>query len=169
MTKRSNHPYTLRPAVPEDIDQLAGLIQGLAKYEKLSDQVTGDPKRLERDLFGEDPFAHALVTEGDDRLLGFALYFFNYSTFLMKPGLYLEDLYVIPEYRAIGIGSAMMDHLAALAVDKDCGRFEWSVLDWNQPAIEFYQNQGAKLLSEWRICRLDGVNLDQRAQSRRRA
>lgn len=164
MTKHSIHPHRLRPAEPRDIGQLVELIKGLAEYEKLSDQVTGNADDLERDLFGPGAIAKALVVEGDGRLIGFALYFFNYSTFLMKPGLYLEDLYVTPEYRTLGIGSAIMDYLAATALDRGCGRFEWSVLNWNEPAITFYQNKGAELLSEWRICRLDGNNLELRAK-----
>lgn len=150
---------TIRPATPTDVPTLVALIQALAEYEKLSHEVTGRPEDLARHLFGERPYAEAVVAELDGTTVGMALYFFNFSTFLMQPGLYLEDLFVLPDYRRQGVGQALLKHLGQLALERGCGRFEWSVLNWNTPAIEFYQRMGAEIKPEWQLCRLTGEAL----------
>lgn len=149
----------LRPATPADSHTLFTLIQALAEYEKLSHAVTGDPAALEAHLFGPRPYAEAVLAELAGQVVGFALFFHNYSTFLTQPGIYLEDLFVLPEYRAQGIGKALIIHVAQLAVSRGCGRFDWSVLTWNQPAIAFYQRMGATVLPDWQICRVMGKHL----------
>ena len=146
--------FNLRPAQPEDTAAIFELIQALAEYEKLTDAVTGSVEGLQEHLFGSRPYVEAIVAEYDGRAVGFALYFYNYSTFLTKPGIYLEDLFVLPDYRRQGIGKAIFKYLAELAVERDCGRLEWSVLDWNEPAIAFYRQIGAEILADWRICRI---------------
>jgi GNAT superfamily N-acetyltransferase len=149
----------IRPAEERDIDAIFDLIQGLAAYEKLSDRVTGNTELLRSHLFGDRPYAEAIVAELGDLSIGFALFFHNYSTFLTKPGLYLEDVFVRPEYRRQGVGKALLAAVAKIAVDRGCGRLEWSVLEWNQNAIEFYQSLGATVLPDWKICRLTGKTL----------
>ena len=119
--------FQIRQATPDDVPQIFNLIKALAQYEKLSDCVTGTPEMLERDLFGSRVYAEAIVTECEDKIVGFALFFPNYSTFLTKPGIYLEDLFVLPEYRRRGIGKAMLSYLGKLAIARDAGRLEWSV------------------------------------------
>jgi GNAT superfamily N-acetyltransferase len=153
---------TIRPAGPADVPVILDLIKGLAEYERMLDLVEVTEDRLRRSLFPEDgtaPHAHCVLAWADGRPVGFALYFFNYSTFLGKPGLYLEDLFVKPEYRGRGHGKALLVHLARLANQLGCGRMEWSVLDWNAPAIAFYESMGATRLREWQICRLSGEAL----------
>lgn len=150
---------TLRLATADDANALFHLIQALADYEKLSRQVTGSAAELKQHLFGDRPYATAVVAEVEGKAVGFALFFYNYSTFLTKPGLYLEDLFVLPEYRRRGIGTALLRYLADRAIAEGCGRFEWSVLDWNAPAIAFYQKMGAEVLPDWRICRVTGAAL----------
>ena len=157
-----NSDFSIRQAVVDDAPQIFGLIEALAEYEKLTHQVTGTVEQLQSDLFGDYPsgtlrdriYAEAIVAESKNKIVGFALFFSNYSTFLTKPGIYLEDLFVLSEYRRQGIGTAMLSYLGQLAVDRDAGRLEWSVLDWNESAIAFYQNLGAKVLPDWRICRV---------------
>lgn len=149
----------VRSATPADVSILFELIKALAEYEKLSHAVTGSAQMLKEHLFGERPLAEAVVAEYKSETVGFALFFHNYSTFLTKPGIYLEDLFVLPEYRGRGIGKKLITHLAQLAVERNCGRLEWSVLDWNSPAIAFYQGIGADILDEWRICRVMGDSL----------
>ena len=144
----------IRPALSEDTRQIFNLIKALAEYEKLSHRVTGNIRDLERHLFGDRPYAEAIVGEWSGKVVGFALFFCNYSTFLTKPGIYLEDLFVLPNYRRKGIGKAMLSYLGKLAIERDAGRLEWSVLDWNQSAIAFYQQMGATVLPDWRICRV---------------
>ncbi len=122
-------------------------------------KVTGRPEDLGCYWFGDRPYAEAVLAELDGTVAGMALYFYNFSTFLMKPGLYLEDLFVLPHYRRQGVGQALFRYLGQLAVAQGCGRFEWSVLDWNTPAIEFYQRMGADLKPEWQLCRLTGEAL----------
>ena len=134
--------FTIRPANPDDVTAIFTLIKALAEYEKLADRVTGDVNSLKEHLFGTPAYAEAIVAESDSLVVGFALFFFNYSTFLTKPGIYLEDLFVLPEYRRQGIGKGMLTYLGKLAVERDAGRLEWSVLDWNQSAIDFYQKNG---------------------------
>jgi GNAT superfamily N-acetyltransferase len=148
--------YRLRAAEPQDVPAIAGLIRELAEFEKLAHLVQLQPQRLHEHLFGDKPVVEAVVMQVDDSVVGFALFFTNYSTFLAQPGLYLEDLYVQPALRGRGIGEALLTHLAALANERGYGRFEWSVLDWNVDAIRFYQRMGATVLSEWRICRVTG-------------
>lgn len=149
----------IRPARPEDCDTLLGLIRALAEYERLDRLATGTAQELRAELFGAVPVIEAVLAWQDPRAVGFALYFHNFSTFLMRRGLYLEDLYVLPEARGCGIGKALMRHCARLAVERGCGRFEWTVLDWNRPSIEFYESIGAELLPDWRVCRMTGEAL----------
>jgi len=153
----------LRSATPADVPVLFRLIQALAEYEKLSHAVTGNSEALSEHLFGKHPYAEAVLAEYAGQPAGFALFFSNYSTFLTQPGIYLEDLFILPEYRRQGIGKAMLSYLAQLAVERGCGRLEWSVLDWNEPAIAFYRRMGASVLDDWRICRVTGESLTQLA------
>jgi GNAT superfamily N-acetyltransferase len=147
---------SIRAAQQSDVAALHVLIRALADYEKLTAQVVGTAQDLQRELFSERPVIEAVIAWDEESALGFALYFHNYSTFLARRGLYLEDLFVVPEARGRGIGKALMRHCASVAVERGCGRFEWAVLDWNQPAIEFYQSIGATMLPDWRICRISG-------------
>jgi len=150
---------TLRAAEPRDVPAIVGLIRELAEFEKLEHLLEVTPQSLQPQLFGERPAAEAVVAEHAGRVIGFALFFTNFSTFLGKPGLYLEDLYVQPAHRNAGVGRALLTHLATLANARGYGRFEWSVLDWNVDAIRFYEKMGATLLPEWRICRVTGAAL----------
>ncbi|MBD2606374.1 GNAT family N-acetyltransferase [Scytonema hofmannii FACHB-248] len=143
----------LRFAEPADCAVLFELIQALAEYEKLSHAVTGNAESLKEHLFGTK-YIEAILAEYAGQAAGFALFFHNYSTFLTKPGIYLEDLFVLPKYRRKGIGKALLTKLAQIAVERNCGRLEWSVLDWNEPAIAFYRSMGASILDDWRICRV---------------
>lgn len=149
----------LRPATLEDVSTIFSLIKALAEYENLSHEVTGNLADLQEHLFGDRPCIEAILAEWDGKIVGFALFFCNYSTFLTQPGLYLEDLFVLPDYRRRGIGRNLFQYLAKLAVDRQYGRFVWNVLDWNEPAISFYQSMGAKILPDWRTCRLAGDSL----------
>jgi GNAT superfamily N-acetyltransferase len=151
--------HTLRQARPEDATAIVGLITELAAFEKLEHLVVVTPESLKPHLFGPRPVAEAVVGEVDGRVVAFALFFTNFSTFLGQPGLYLEDLYVQPAHRGTGLGKALLKHLGALAVARGCGRFEWSVLDWNQRAIDFYEAMGATVMPDWRICRVTGDRL----------
>jgi GNAT superfamily N-acetyltransferase len=150
----------IRPATVEDVETIFQLIQALAEYEKLSDQVTGSAEQLHDHLFGARPCIEALLADHQGTAIGFALFFTNYSTFLTKPGLYLEDLFVMPEYRGKGVGKSLLSHLARIALQRNYGRLEWSVLDWNEPAIGFYQRIGATVLPDWRICRVTGDGIE---------
>ena len=152
-------PSHIRPAAPADCPLIAALIGELADYEKLRHECHATAEALEASLFGERPHAECVIAEVDRTPVGFALFFHNYSTFLAKPGLYLEDLFVRPAARGQGVGKALLAHLAALAVARGCGRFEWSVLDWNAPAIAFYESLGARAQSEWTIYRVTGEAL----------
>jgi len=149
----------IRPAERADVPVIAELIRGLAHFEKLEHEVTMTEERLAANLFGPHHYAETLIAEEDDKPVGFALFFHNFSTFLAKPGIYLEDLFVIPESRGHGIGRALLKELARLAVERGCGRLEWSVLDWNREAIAFYERLGARPNSEWTIYRLTGEAL----------
>lgn len=155
--------FKLRAAEPRDLAAIAGLIGELADFEHLSHLVRCTPETLAPHLFGLRPVAEAVVAELTDvpgtPVVAFALFFTNFSTFLAKPGLYLEDLYVQPACRGAGIGKALLQHLGALAVARDYGRFEWSVLDWNANAIRFYEKMGATVMTEWQICRVTGERL----------
>ncbi|MEO1401748.1 MAG: GNAT family N-acetyltransferase [Cyanobacteria bacterium J06635_1] len=147
-------------ATPADVPVLFDLVKALAEYEKLSHEVTGTPEALHQHLFGPRPYAEAIVARINQSPAGFALYFYNFSTFLMKPGLYLEDLFVLPSHRRQGVGTAIFQYLANHALTQGCGRFEWSVLDWNEPAIQFYQQKGAAIMDDWRTCRVTGKALN---------
>lgn len=149
----------IRDAEASDSHTLFGLIQGLAEYEKLSDAVIGNAEALKEHLFGSPKYVDAILAELEGKAVGFAIFFHNYSTFLTKPGIYLEDIFVLPEYRRQGIGKALLMRVAQIAVERDCGRLEWSVLDWNVSAQTFYRNMGADILEDWRICRVNGENL----------
>jgi GNAT superfamily N-acetyltransferase len=155
----------IRPAAPADVPLILGFIRGLATYEKLLDEVAATEERLHATLFPAvgQPAAECVLADADGEPAGFAIFFANYSTFLAKPGLYLEDLFVNPTQRGRGIGRALLLHLARLAHQRGCGRMEWTVLDWNQPAIDFYESLGARRLREWQICRLTGAALQQYA------
>ena len=153
----------ISPATKADVEAIAGLIRGLAEYERLADEVVMTPALLERHLFGERPHAEVVIARRHGAIAGFALFFHTFSTFLGRPGIYLEDLYVVPEQRRGGIGRALLGHLAALAVERDCGRLEWSVLDWNTPSIEFYERLGARPAREWIHYRLEGPALSRLA------
>jgi hypothetical protein len=152
----SSSAFTLRPAAAADLPAIVGLIRELADFEQLSHLVVVTPETLHPHLFGPRPAAEAVVADVDGSVVAFALFFTNFSTFLGKPGLYLEDLYVQPAHRGSGLGRALLQHLAALAVQRGCGRFEWSVLDWNENAIRFYEGMGATVMPDWRICRVTG-------------
>ncbi|ASK93877.1 GNAT family N-acetyltransferase [Xanthomonas campestris pv. trichodesmae] len=149
----------IRSATPADVPLLHELITALAVYEREPDAVKASLEDVRASLFDEGATAHALICEQDGQALGFAVYFFNYSTWLGRNGLYLEDLFVRPEARGKGAGLALLRHLAQLAVQRGCGRFEWSVLDWNQPAIDFYKAVGARPMDGWTVYRLDGGRL----------
>jgi GNAT superfamily N-acetyltransferase len=152
-------PLVIRPATAADSATILSLVRALAEYEKLSHEVVATAETLRETLFGERPQAEALIAEWDGEPAGFALFFHNYSTFLSRRGLYLEDLFVKPELRGQGIGKALFLRLAQVAVERGCGRFEWSVLDWNEPAIGFYGALGAEPMSEWTVFRLSGEPL----------
>ncbi len=155
---------TIAPAQPADVPAIADLIHALADYEKLAHEVTGKVEDLAQHLFGDRPYAEALIARIDSIPVGFALFFHNYSTFLMQPGIYLEDLFVLPDYRGQGIGKALLQAVGQLAVERDCGRLEWNVLDWNSPAISFYERMGAVIKPEWQLCRVTGDALQSLAQ-----
>ena len=149
----------LRPATAADTPQILAFIGELAEYEKLSHEAVADAAALAEQLFGDGPAAEVVIAEVDGQPAGFALFFHNFSTFLGKRGLYLEDLYVRPDFRGLGLGRRLMVHLAGLAMQRDCGRFEWSVLDWNAPAIAFYRELGALPMDEWTVQRVSGEAL----------
>jgi GNAT superfamily N-acetyltransferase len=146
----------IRPATPADTPIICQLIRELSEYERLADQVVFDEKQIRDHLFGPRPYAEVLLAEEAGTVVGFALFFHNFSTFLGKPGIYLEDVFVQPAQRGKGHGKELMLALARLAVERGCGRFEWSVLDWNKPAIDFYKSLGAVPLDEWTIFRVTG-------------
>lgn len=150
---------TIRPAQPQDVPAILVLIRALAEYEKLLDEVTATEAALRDSLFGERPYAEAIVAWDGEEAVGFALYFHNYSTFLAKPGIYLEDLFVRPAYRGRGLGKELLARVARVAVERGCGRMEWAVLDWNAPAIAFYRSLGARPLDEWIVNRVAGDTL----------
>ncbi len=155
----------VRTATRADIPLILELIQALAEYEKLSDACVATVENLDASLFGPRPYAEALIGEWQGEPAGFALFFHNYSTFLAQPGIYLEDLFVKPEFRGNGIGKALLIRLAKIAEERDCGRLEWSVLDWNEPSIGFYKKLGARALDDWTIFRVTGADLAKLADS----
>lgn len=149
----------IRPAVPADVPTILRLVRELAEYEREPDAVVATEAMLAEALFGEHPAAEAVIAEVDGTAAGFALFFHNFSTWTGRRGIYLEDLYVTPEARGLGIGKALLRHIAALAVERGCGRFEWAVLDWNEPAIRFYDACGAESMDEWTVRRVSGEAL----------
>lgn len=149
----------IREATPADLPLIAQFIRDLAAYEKLSHEVRFDEAALGERLFGPRPYAEVIIGEIDGAPQGFALFFHNFSTFEGRPGIYLEDLFVRPEARGSGLGKALLGHLAKLAIERDCARLEWWVLDWNSPSIGFYQSLGARLMDEWTVMRVDGAAL----------
>jgi GNAT superfamily N-acetyltransferase len=156
---------SIRAAVPEDVPQILAFIRALAVYEREPDAVVATQADLLRDGFGPNPFYFCLIAESESVSAGFALYFFNYSTWLGRPGLYLEDLFVHPQFRGLGIGKALLQQVAAIAVEKGCPRLQWQVLDWNTPAIEFYRAHGAEFMDTWRTVRVEGEALRQLAET----
>lgn len=151
--------FSIRPATPADVPHIQAMIVELAVFEKLEHLVVATEALLHEGLFGAHPACEAIMGEADGEIVTFALFFHNFSTFLTKRGLYLEDLYVRPAHRGKGYGGRMLKHLARLAVERQCGRFEWSVLDWNTDAINVYKAMGAEILPDWRICRVTGDGL----------
>jgi len=149
----------IRPAEPADVRLVAELIRQLAKFEKLEHEVVLTEELLMAGLFGARPYAEALLAEEDGLPIAFALFFHSFSTFLARPGMYLEDLFVLPDHRGRGVGRALLAHLAHLAIERGCGRLEWAVLNWNQEAIRFYERLGARPNSEWTVYRLTGEAL----------
>lgn len=156
--------FTVEPAAPADCGEILRLIRALAEYEKLAGEVVASEDKLSRWLFSERPAAECLLARSAGRPVGFALFFHNFSTFRGAPGLYLEDLFVEPEYRGRGIGRTLLAHLAQLALERGCERLEWAVLDWNRPAWTFYASLGARPLSDWTLHRLSGEALRTLAQ-----
>src|SRR5688500_19716310 len=151
--------FRIRDAVASDVPVILRLIRGLAEYERAPDAVTATEEDLLRDGFGENPRFHVVLAEWDGAAVGFAFYFFNYSTWQGQPGLYLEDLFVQPEFRGYGIGKSLLVHLAQIAVTHGCGRFAWQVLDWSERAIKFYEKLGGRVLREWLPVRIAGEDL----------
>lgn len=163
-----NSSVRIRPATPGDVPLVLQFIRGLAEYEKLAHECEATEAQLQRTLFGERPSAEVVIAFRDEVPAGFALFFQNYSTFLARPGIYLEDLFVDPAHRGHGVGHALLAHLASVAVERECGRFEWSVLDWNADAIRFYERLGARPMNEWTVYRVAGDALERLAQQARR-
>lgn len=159
-----NTKFSIRPAETGDAETILFFIHAIAEYEKLSHEVVNNAEMIREKLFGPEKVAEAILAFEGDAPVGFAVFFHNYSTFTGKPGLYLEDLYVLKEHRGKGYGKKLLLYLAKLAKERDCGRFEWVVLDWNTPAIEFYDSLGAKQMNEWIITRVEGDQLDRLAE-----
>ena len=155
---------TIREATPDDAPIIVRMIHGLAEYERLADECQATEEKVRRTLFGEPRYAECVIARNRTEAVGFALFFHNYSTFAASPGLYLEDLFVIPEHRGHGVGRELLRHLARLAVKRGCARFEWAVLDWNEPAIGFYKSLGAKPMDDWTVYRLTGEALQDLAR-----
>ena len=151
--------FLIRKAEEDDVPQILEFIRKLAAYEKLTHEVTATEEQLRKYLFGKDKVADVVIGTFEGTPVGFALYFYNFSTFLAKPGIYLEDLYVLEEYRGRGFGKTLLTYLARKAVQEGCGRLEWAVLDWNEPSIDFYRSLGARLMNEWIINRVTGDSL----------
>lgn len=156
-------PLRIDPATEHDIPLILSFIKGLAEYERLPHEVVATEELLKETLFGAHRYAEVVIARYNDEPAGFALFFHNYSTFLARPGIYLEDLFVLPEFRGKGIGRALLVHLARLAKERKCGRLEWWVLDWNEPAISFYKKLGAVPMSDWTVFRVTGEALEKLA------
>ena len=165
MSESPLRDFTIRPAGPPDVPVILSLIRDLAEYERLSHEVEATEDVLRRNLFGERPYAETLIGELRGEPIAFAVYFHNFSTFLGKPGLYLEDLFVKRSGRGLGVGRAILIRLAKIAVERNCGRLEWSVLDWNEPALAFYKSLGAVPMNDWTIHRVTGDALRSLAES----
>jgi GNAT superfamily N-acetyltransferase len=163
-TQSRNPHFTIRPATIEDAGLILRFIRELADYEKLLHEVIADEATLKQSLFGETPHAKVVIGEYNGVAVSFALYFHNFSTFLGRPGIYLEDLYVQPTMRGKGLGKILLGYLASLAIELNCGRLEWWVLDWNKPAIDFYQSLGAQPMDEWTVNRVAGEALGKLAK-----
>ncbi len=161
-----NDDFFIRSAVPNDVDAILGMVRELADYEKLLHECVATEEQFQEALFGGKPVAEALLGVMDGSPIAFALFFHNFSTFVGKPGLYLEDLYVKPPFRGQGLGKAFLRHLAKIAVERGCGRFEWAVLDWNEPAIRAYDAIGADSLDDWTKRRLEGADLQKLAKEK---
>ncbi|HEY7672483.1 MAG TPA: GNAT family N-acetyltransferase [Gammaproteobacteria bacterium] len=146
----------IEPGTKADVPVILSLIRQLAEYEKLAHEVTASEQVIRDSLFGPKPAAEVLLAHAGSVPIGFAVFFQNFSTFLGKPGIYLEDLFVLPDWRRKGVGKRLLSSVAALAVARGCGRFEWAVLDWNEPALRFYKSLGTRVMDDWRICRLTG-------------
>lgn len=159
------NPFSIRPATPDDVALVLQFIRDLAEYEKLLDEVRATETSLRECLFGVRPVAEALIGECDGKAAGFALFFHNFSTFVGRPGIYVEDIFVRPAFRGRGLGKAFFLYLAELARRRDCGRMEWAVLDWNEPAIAFYRRLGARAMDEWKVFRLDREAIGRLAES----
>jgi GNAT superfamily N-acetyltransferase len=155
---------TIRTATPDDLPTIRRMIFGLAEYERLLHECEATEEKLRKSLFGEPRYAECVIARFGDEAVGFALFFHNFSTFEARPGLYLEDLFVLPEHRSHGVGRELLRHLARLAITRDCARFEWAVLDWNEPAIGFYKSLGAQPMSDWTVYRLKGAALQELAR-----
>jgi GNAT superfamily N-acetyltransferase len=155
----TNKPFTIRKAGKEDVQLILDFIKKLAEYERLSHEVVATPADLDRYLFGDEKVAEVVIGYEGELPVGFALFFHNFSTFLGKPGIYLEDLFVLEEHRGKGYGTKLLAHLAAIAIERNCGRLEWAVLDWNEPSIEFYKSLGARMMDEWIVNRMTGESL----------
>ena len=156
--------HSIRPATEADVPALLTFIRELAEYEKLTHEVSATEDQLRATLFDPRRFAEALLACVDDEPVGFALFFHNYSTFLARPGLYLEDLFVRPAYRGRGLGKLLLTTIARIASERGCGRYEWTVLDWNTPSIRFYESLGAEMKRDWRIMRVTGTALEKMAK-----
>ena len=157
-------PLRIDPATPADVPTIRTLIRELAEFERLLDEANASEAQLHEGLFGPNPGAEVVIARVDDEVAGFALFFHNFSTFLGQRGLYLEDLFVRPRFRGAGCGAALLRHLAKIALERRCGRFEWSVLDWNQRAIDFYKSLGAVPMDEWTLYRVTGAALERLAR-----
>jgi GNAT superfamily N-acetyltransferase len=155
----------IRPATPQDVPLILTFIRELAEYERLANEVVATDRDMHAALFGERPVIEAVIASLDDEPVGYALFFPTFSTFLGKPGLYLEDLYVRPDARGFGVGRKLLEHLARITVERGWGRFEWSVLDWNEPSIAFYKKMGATAMDDWTIFRLTGDSLHRLART----
>ena len=158
-SNNSSSEILIRLAEKQDVSTILSFIKDLAEYEKLTDEVIADEESLENFLFSTRPFAEVFIAEYGMKPVGFALFFHTFSTFMGKPGLYLEDLYVKPEMRGKGVGKKLFRKVAQIALERDCGRLEWSVLNWNEPAIGFYKKLGAQAMNEWMVYRLSGDSL----------
>lgn len=160
MIKTNNPDVKLHFAEEKEIPVILSFIKELAEYEKLSDEVTADEEQLKKTLFGERKVAEVIIADYKNEPAGFMLFFHNYSTFLGKPGIYLEDLYVKKNLRGNGIGKLLLSYLSKIALERDCGRIEWAVLDWNEPSIQFYKKLGAKPMDEWTVFRVTGKEIE---------